>query len=466
MIFAGTERQSGETMSIINPWTNESIAQVELASQPMLEEAGRAAKEAYTNLQQTSTQERHEQLQRTADLIGTHAGELTETIIAESGKPRRYAEGEVKRAQMTFSLAADTLRSQNGEVLPLDLRPGLEGRMGVVKRFGAGPVLGITPFNFPLNLVAHKVAPAMMAGNPLILKPAERTPLTALKLGQLLLEAGFPPEGLFILPTVPQRLEPLITGDDVNILSFTGSDAVGWELKAKAGKKKVSLELGGDAAAVVLADADLDAAIPSLVQGAFAYAGQVCISVQRLIVEEAIFDEVRSRFLDAMGQVACGDPTDRETICGPLVDRKAYDKIGHWLEEAAGKGASITGGATDEAHNLRHPALVEHLAPDTLLARNEAFGPLVVLQAATDATDAFRQVNASRFGLQAGLFTRDEALIKRAFHELHVGGVVVNQAPILRVDNMPYGGVKDSGFGREGVRYAYEEMTEPRLLIW
>jgi glyceraldehyde-3-phosphate dehydrogenase (NADP+) len=387
-------------------------------------------------------------------------------VVTEAGKPLLFARTEVGRAADTFRYAAETLRSHTGELLNLDLRPGLEQRLGLVRRFPAGPTLCIAPFNFPLNLVAHKLAPCVMAGNSIVLKPASTTPLASLALGQLLLQAGWPPAALSVVPAPGRLMDPLVQDARYRAVSFTGSGEVGWRIKELAGRKKVILELGGDAAAIVLADAHLPTAAQACAIGAFGYAGQVCISVQRIIVEDAVYDEFSSLFRAATQALPVGNPALPETVVGPMIAPQEAQRTLAWLTDAQTQGASVWGGSYHEPNNLVQPAVVEHLPATALLHGREAFAPIAELIRVPSPAAAFARANASPFGLQAGVFTASQARLKEAFFALEVGGVVANDVPTFRLDNMPYGGVKASGFGREGVRYAYEELTEPRLLVW
>jgi glyceraldehyde-3-phosphate dehydrogenase (NADP+) len=428
-----------------------------------LERAVAAAVRAFDLTRRLSSARRSEILQKVAAGLGRRKEELARTITLENAKPIRLSRVEVDRAALTFSIAAEEARRIGGEVLPLDLNAASEGKLGITRRFPLGPVFAITPFNFPLNLVAHKVAPAMAAGNSVVLKPASATPHTALLLGEILVEAGMPPGMLNVVPCAASDADRLVADDRFKLVTFTGSPAVGWELKRKAGKKRVTLELGGNAAAVVHDDADLEPAVEKLVAGAFAYAGQVCISVQRIYLQERIADDFTRRFLERAAKLVPGDPLEEKTDLGPLIDEAAARRAQDWVDEAVKGGARLLLGGRRDGRFL--PATVlEGVRPEMKVHCQEAFAPLVNLYRYREFPEALAAVNASAYGLQAALFTRDAERIFRAFEALEVGGLVVNDSPTWRIDSMPYGGEKDSGQGREGVRYALEEMTQLRLL--
>jgi acyl-CoA reductase-like NAD-dependent aldehyde dehydrogenase len=389
---------------------------------------------------------------------------LAQTIVAEGGKPITYARGEMARGVLTLSLAAQEAARIGGEVIPLDLTAASRGRWGLTRRFPLGPVLGISPFNFPFNLVAHKVGPALAAGNPIIIKPPSATPLTALKLAEIYEQAGLIPGGLQVLPSPSELAEKYAADERFKALSFTGSAAVGWRLKSLAGRKKVILELGGNAACIVDAGADLELAAARTAIGGFAHAGQVCISVQRLLVHQEIYEAFKDIFLRIVqAKVVVGDPGREETVVGPFIDAGAGVRVRQWVDEALAGGAQLAAGGPGEG-KLMPATVLEKVTRDMKVWREEIFGPVVVLTPYADFTEALKLANDSVYGLQAGVFTRNLAHAWQAFETLEVGGVIINDVPAFRVDNMPYGGVKASGFGREGLRYAIEELTELRLL--
>ncbi|MEX0916024.1 MAG: aldehyde dehydrogenase family protein, partial [Wenzhouxiangellaceae bacterium] len=363
----------------------------------------------------------------------------------------------------TFRIAAEEATRVGGEVLPMDIAPRSESFIGMWKRVPIGPVSFITPFNFPYNLVAHKVAPAIAAGCPFVLKPAEKTPVGALVMGEILAECDLP-EGAFSILNVPREGAQRFTEDErLKLLSFTGSDKVGWMLKSKAGKKPVVMELGGNAACLVDADADIDDAVERLVFGGFYQSGQSCISVQRVQIHRDIYDEVKRKLVDKVGALKGGDPRDPETFIGPLISEDDAKRVVEWIEEAESQGATrLVGG--ERKGPIVHPAVLENVPRDCSIYDKELFGPAMVIEPFDDFDEALKVINQSRYGLQAGLFIRDIGKIRKAWDLLEVGGVIINDVPSFRVDHMPYGGVKDSGLGREGIRYAMEDMTEIRLL--
>ncbi len=351
-----------------------------------------------------------------------------------------------------------------GDVIPMDLAPGMDRHLSLLRRVPIGPVLGITPFNFPLNLVAHKVAPCLAAGNPMVLKPAPQTPLTALLLAEIVLEAGLPPGALSVVPCENAVAEQMVTDERFKVLSFTGSAAVGWMLKAKSGKKRVLLELGGNAGVIVEPDADVELAATRCAVGGYAYSGQTCISVQRVFVHESVHDRFVEQFVARVAALKAGDPADDATVIGPLIDEAAAKRVEQWIQEAAAQGARVlTGGK--RAGSVVEATVLANVTPAMKVSCREVFGPVVTVSRYKDFAAALAALNDSDYGLQAGVFTRDINRIFRAYRELEVGAVLANEIPTFRAEHMPYGGVKDSGLGREGVRYAIEEMTEPKLLI-
>jgi glyceraldehyde-3-phosphate dehydrogenase (NADP+) len=387
-----------------------------------------------------------------------------DTIVGEAGKPRQYAEAEVARGLTTLALAAEEATRIGGEVLPVDIEPRGEGAFCAVRRFPVGPVTAITPFNFPLNLVLHKVAPAIAAGNPVILKPSPRTPMTADLLARSVESTGWPRKAFSLLHADPELARPLWTDERIRCVSFTGSDSVGWKIKQEASRKKVILELGGNAAAVVCADADIGQASQKLAVAAFAYAGQVCIKAQRLFVAREIWRPFLDAFLAAARAIEPGDPSDPRTVLGPMIDEPSARRVEEWVEEAKRGGAKLLLEVRRDGARL-WPVVAAETPAGSKIRDREVFGPVATVEPFDVLEDALALVNDSPYGLQASVFTRDVARILAAFETLEVGAVIVNDAPSLRIDNFPYGGVKASGFGREGVRYAIEEMTEPRVLF-
>lgn len=403
-------------------------------------------------------------LRRVASALDARRDELGRTVAREAGKPVRAARGEVERASATFSAAAAALEAWTGEMLPLDVNAASVARWGVVKRVPLGPVLAITPFNFPLNLTAHKVAPAIAVGAPVVQKPASQTPLSALALQAIVREAGWPADAYAVLAVPGREAEALVRDPRLPVVSFTGSGAVGWRLREIAPRKRVGLELGGNAACVVHSDADLDDAAARVAAGAFGYAGQSCISVQRALVQREVFDAFREKLLARTAALAPGDPLDEKTDVGPMIAPEEAARAVAWIEEAVAGGARVLAGGT-RTGSIVLPTVLSGTSRDMKVEAQEVFAPVVTLSAYDTWDEALERVNDSKYGLQAGVFTRDLGRIQRAFDVLEVGAVLVNDVPTWRADRMPYGGVKESGIGREGPAYAMEEFTEPRLLV-
>ena len=390
--------------------------------------------------------------------------ELAYALCIEAGKPIRDARGEVTRLIDTFRIAAEESVRMTGEVQPLDISPRAKGYQGMWKRVPIGPCSFISPFNFPLNLAAHKIAPALAVGCPFVMKPASRTPLGAIIIGEVMAETDLPKGAFSILPAQRDGADLFTTDDRLKLLSFTGSPGVGWDLKAKAGKKKVVLELGGNAAVVVDADTDLDDAVERITFGAFYQSGQSCIGVQRIIIHADIYDELRDRLVAKAKTLIAGDPHNEDTFVGPMIDVKEAARLDSWIQAAVADGAKLLCGGKREGAMLE-ATLLEGVGRKAALYAEEAFGPVAILSKFTDFNAALAEVNDSKFGLQTGVFTRDLYKMLDAWDHLDVGGVVIGDVPSYRVDNMPYGGVKDSGLGREGVRFAMEDMTEIRNLV-
>jgi len=458
--------QTDQVVTIASPFDGRIVGEVSLGDATHLRLAVAAAHAAFENITRRQAPfERAAILARVAALIEQLRPEFVRLIVAEAGKPVTLAEAEVTRAVGTFQLAAELARATPGHLLDLDAFAPGRGHVGLVRRFPLGVIYGLTPFNFPLNLVAHKVAPALATGNTLVVKPSPQTPLTALLLGRLALEAGAPPGQLNVVTCANADAAAPLADERVKMVSFTGSAAVGWKLKALCGSKKITLELGGNAGAIVHEDAALDLAVPALAAGAFAYAGQSCISTQRIFVHAPVYDAFRDRFVaHVRAHLRTGDPRDPAVTVGPMINAAALARIRGTLEAARAVGATVLLGGTVEGPCLT-PTVVEMPHQRCTLCAEEAFAPVVTLHRYGSFTDALVELNASRYGLQAGVFTQDIGRIHQAFETLDVGAVLINQAPTFRVDGQPYGGVKDSGFGREGVASAMAEMTEPRSLI-
>jgi acyl-CoA reductase-like NAD-dependent aldehyde dehydrogenase len=467
LLLAGTPRKTANTAEVRSPFDGALVARVSVAGPDEYEEAARACVAAAPTLARLAVHERARILRQVAEALRARREHFARGIVLEAGKPLRDARTEVDRAAMTFEVAAEEARRLpgSGEVLPMDLAPHGEGRVALTRRVPLGPVAAISPFNFPLNLVAHKLAPALAAGNPLVLKPATRTPLSALGLADLMYEAGLPPGALSVLPMTRETGDLLVRDDRFRLLTFTGSAEVGWAMKARAGRKKVVLELGGNAAVIVDAGADVALAAERAATGGFSYAGQSCISVQRVYVHGEAWDAFLAEFLPRVEALVAGDPMDERTVVGPLISEGDVDRIETWTMEAVERGAEVLCGGRRLSARLFPATVLTGVPRDAKICAEEAFAPVVVLERVANLDEALEAVNDSAFGLQAGLFTPRLDAALDAFDRLEVGGVLVNDVPTWRIDHMPYGGVKDSGLGREGPRYAIEDMTELRLLV-
>jgi glyceraldehyde-3-phosphate dehydrogenase (NADP+) len=454
-----------ESSPVFNPHTGGEIARVPLGGVGEIEVALAAAAEAFPRVRGTAGHERAALLLRIAAGVQARQADFVATIVSEAGKPVTFAEAEVARAAITFTAAAEEARRAHGELLPVDAFPSGDGHLGLMRRFPLGVIAAITPFNFPLNLVAHKVAPALATGNTMVVKPAMKTPLTALLLAEVLHEAGVPAGQMNFVTCGNEDAARLVTDARVKMVTFTGSPAVGWRLKELCGKKRITLELGGNAGVIVHRDADVAAAVPLIATGAFGYAGQSCISVQRVAVHESRYDEVKAALVAHIAaKVPTGDPWERTTVVGPMITEPARDAVLERIAAALAGGARLVCGGQVRGRCLEATVL-ENADAAMAICAEEAFAPVLTLHRYAEFAEALAFVNASDFGLQAGVFTRDLTLALRAYEELEVGGVLINQVPTFRVENMPYGGIKDSGFGREGARYAMEEMTEMKSLV-
>lgn len=461
---AGEWRTSDATIEITNPYNGNALGTTYFATDADLEYAIGKAEEAFREHGAMPVYERVGYLNSIADQMAARRDELAALISAEAGKPIRDANVEVDRGIFTMRLAAEEAGRITGEQFPLDLTPSSKGRFGVTRKVPIGPIAGISPFNFPLNLALHKLGPALASGNPLILKPPTRDPLTMLVVAEMVEKAGVPAGMVSVMPMDRQVGDKLVTDDRFKLLSFTGSPDVGWDMKARAGKKKVVLELGGNAGVLVDKDANLDVAVNRILTGAFAYAGQVCISVQRAYVHRDVYEDVLARLVDAAGKVKMGDPADPATDLGPMIDAGAVDRIHGWVNSAVEEGAQVlTGG--EPAGGFFPPTILTNVSTDSFVCSREAFAPIVAVFPFDTWEEGLAQINDSVFGLQAGVFTQNLEHGLMAYDKLEVGGVILNDIPTYRIDHMPYGGVKDSGLSREGIRYAIEDMTETRLLV-
>ena len=463
-LVGGQWRQSDTRAPVHDPFTGKILAEVSQGSEADAEDAIRSAAAATQPMGALPAHARFHLLQRIAGAIYDRRDEFARVMTGEAGKPITDARREVARAVQTFTIAAEEAKRIPGEVIPLDWTPGMDSHVGILRRVPIGPVLGITPFNFPLNLVAHKVAPALAAGNPIVIKPAPQTPMTALLLAEVALEAGVPPGGLNVLPCDNQVAERLVVDPRFKLLSFTGSAAVGWMLKAKCGKKKVVLELGGNAGVIVEQDADLDFAAQRCASGGFGYAGQTCISVQRIFVHHSVVDLFTTKFLLQVARLKSGDPNDETTVVGPLIDQHAAHRVEEWIGEAVAQGARVLLGGK-RMGSVVEATVLTNVTPTMKVSCQEVFGPVVTVTPYRQFDEALQAMNRSEYGLQAGVFTQDVNKVFHAFRHLEVGAVLANEIPTFRAEHMPYGGVKDSGLGREGLRVSIEEMTEPRFLV-
>ena len=453
-----------QDLEVIDKFTGEVATRTALASAAIIDEAIDWAVKATAPMAQMAAYERRDVLSHCVARFTERSAELAEVLCVEAGKPIADSRGEVGRLIDTFRIAAEESVRMTGEVQPLDISARARGYQGMWKRVPIGPCSFISPFNFPLNLAAHKIAPAIAVGCPFVMKPASRTPLGALIIGEVLAETDLPKGAFSILPASRQGADLFTTDDRLKLLSFTGSPDVGWDLKARAGKKKVVLELGGNAAVIVDKDADLDDAVSRVIFGAFYQSGQSCIGVQRIIIHADIYDVFKGKLVANARALVAGNPHDDKVFIGPMIDEKEARRLDGWIQEATAAGARVLCGGGRMGAMLE-ATLLEGVPRNTRLYREEAFGPVAILSQFTDFTDALEEVNDSKFGLQAGVFTRDLYKMLQAWERLEVGGVVIGDVPSYRVDNMPYGGVKDSGLGREGVRFAMEDMTEIRNLV-
>jgi glyceraldehyde-3-phosphate dehydrogenase (NADP+) len=465
ILLAGRWVDSPDVLEVSNPFRTDAPAGATYQATPdQYEEGVEAAVAAFPAMRSLGAYERGAILRRISEGIRARRDELATILATEAGKPIRDAGVEVDRAVLTFRLGAEEAERMVGETIPLDLMAASRGRVGITRRFPIGPIAAISPFNFPLNLAAHKLSPAIASGNTVVLKPPSKDPLTMLTVGEIVAEAGLPDGAVSILPMSRELGDRMVADPRFKLLTFTGSPSVGWRMKERAGRKKVVLELGGNAGCIVDASADLDWAVRRMLVGGFSYAGQVCISVQRLYIHDDVYDAFMTRFLAAAAGLRLGDPLDPTTDVGPMVDPAAAARTQRWVEEATSLGGEVLLGGTADG-SIFPPTVLANVPVHAQVCSNEAFAPLVVVFRFTDLGQAIREVNDSSFGLQAGVFTNDLGHAWTSFHDLEVGGVIVNDIPTYRIDHMPYGGVKESGLGREGIRFAIEDMTEIRIMV-
>ncbi|MDH2435232.1 aldehyde dehydrogenase family protein [Pokkaliibacter sp. MBI-7] len=462
--LANRAEQPNTDLAVTDKFSGDVVTRVAMADVAAIDRAIAAAVKAAPAMAKLPSYKRQDILNHCIKRFQERFEELAQALCLEAGKPIKDARGEVTRLIDTFRIAAEEAVRIYGEVMPLDISPRAQGYRGMTRRVPIGPCSFISPFNFPLNLAAHKVAPAIAAGCPFILKPASLTPVGALIIGEVLAETDLPEGAFSVLPCHRDGADLFTTDDRLKLLSFTGSPDVGWALKARAGKKKVVLELGGNAACVVDEGTQVDDAVARIVFGAYYQSGQSCISVQRIIVHSSLYAEVRDKLTTAVKALPMGDPRLEQTFIGPMISEKEAIRLHTWINEAVEGGAQVLAGG-DRQGAMLQATLLENVSKDSNLYRQEAFGPVAILSSFDDFEQALAEVNDSDFGLQAGIFTRDLYKAQQAWDELEVGGVVIGDVPSWRVDHMPYGGVKDSGLGREGIRFAIEDMTEIRMLI-
>ena len=461
---AGEWRTGDDAFDVASPYDGDTVATVGTPSAADVEDAAAAAAAAFQEARNLPVHQRAEALLSISRGVAERAGELAELIAREGGKPLKWSKVEVARATATFRWASEEVRRGHDEFLRLDTEAALGARAGIIRRWPVGPVLGITPFNFPVNLVAHKVAPALAVGAPIVIKPASATPLGALALAELFDRTDLP-KGMFSVLPVPSRVaEGMVRDERFRKVSFTGSPGVGWYLKGLDPRKRFTLELGGNAGVIVHGDADLDHAAARIAFGGYYQAGQSCIAVQRILVQSEVHDDLVERLVKQIVGLQVGDPLDPATDVGPVIDAGSLERISEWVDEAVAGGAEVLCGGT-RRDPFYEPTLLAKVTPDMKVCREEIFGPVTTIQPYQTFEEALAAVNDSRYGLQAGVFTRDLDRAFQAHRDLEVGGVIVNDVSAFRADQMPYGGSKDSGFGREGLRWAMEEMTEPRIMV-
>lgn len=461
---AGEFVTTKQELAVKNPHDGNMIARTWLADQQLLEKCIVAAQAVQTELREMPAHKRFSILRTISDRISENRQHLATVLCRESGKPMRYAFGEIDRAAQTFLVAGEETKRLPKEYLSLDWTPAGEKKEGLVKYFPVGLVAGIAPFNFPMNLAVHKIAPAIAAGCPIILKPASSTPLSTLELARIIDQTDLPKGAVSILPMSRVAGNQLVTDERFSLLSFTGSPEVGWEMKNNAGKKKVVLELGGNAGVIVAPSADIDHAIKQCLVGGFAYSGQVCIHAQRIFVHKSIFEKFTTQFTKLVSGLKAGNPEDSATDIGVMIDEDNAKRVEAWVNEAVAAGAKVLCGGKRE-QNFYLPTVLTHTTATMKVCSEEIFGPVVTLESYDNFSEAVAMINDTRFGLQAGVFTNDAREIDFSFNNIQTGGIIINDVPTFRVDHMPYGGIKDSGMGREGVKYAIYDMLEARILV-
>ncbi|MDQ3770945.1 MAG: aldehyde dehydrogenase family protein [Actinomycetota bacterium] len=463
-LVAGRFKSSDDTFEVTSPYDGEVVATVSRPGEADVEASIAAAAEVFAASRKLPVHVRAEALAHISRRLDERSDEVAETIAREGGKPLKWAKAEAARAVSTFRWAAETIRSDNGEIMRLDTEASLGSRLGLIRRFPLGPVLAITPFNFPVNLVAHKVAPALAVGAPVVVKPASATPLGALLLGELFAETDLPEQMMSVLPVSGSESGALVKDDRFAKISFTGSSEVGWNMRSEAPKKAITLELGGNAGVIVHSDGDVTKAAQRVAYGGYYQAGQSCISVQRVLVHKDVAERFNELLVTEVNKLKTGDPMDPETDVGPVIDHDSLERISQWVDEAVQSGAEIlTGGKREDPFYV--PTVLANTSSDMKVRCEEIFGPVVTVSTYEDFDDAITEINNSNYGLQAGVFTTDINRLMTAWRDIEVGGLIANDVASFRADQMPYGGSKDSGAGREGLRYAMEEMTEPRIMV-
>ena len=459
------EWRTGEgTFEVTSPYDDSVVAEIGVPTAADVEEATAAASETFETSQHLPVHARSEALDHISKRLAETIDENAELIAREGGKPLKWAKVEATRAVSTFRWASETIRHGDDELMRLDTEAALGSRIGLIRRFPVGPVLGITPFNFPLNLVAHKVAPALAVGAPIVVKPASSTPIGSLRLAEFFAETDLPKGMYQVLPVRSKVADGMARDERFRKISFTGSAAIGWYLKGLDPRKRVTLELGGNAGVIVHSDADLDHAAARIAFGGYYQAGQSCISVQRVLVASEVYDDFAARLVKQVESLKVGDPMDPTVDVGPVIDKGEVTRIAEWVDEAVAQGAELLTGGTGEGP-IFQPTLLSQTTPEMKVRCEEIFGPVVTISPYQTFEEALAEVNNSKYGLQAGVFTNDIARAFEAHRTLEVGGVIVNDVSAFRADQMPYGGSKDSGFGREGLKYAMDEMTEPRIMV-
>ncbi len=460
----GTFSKTDHVLEVQNPFNQEVVAKTYLAGTNELERAIKKGLEVKDEMRDLPAYKRFQILKQLSEAVGDHMDELALLLAQEAGKPLRYAKGEIARGQQVLLVAAEEAKRLPREYFSIDWTAAGENKEGLVKYFPVGLIAGIAPFNFPLNLALHKIAPAIASGNPIIIKPARNTPLSVLNFARMVDQTDLPKGAFSVLPMDREAGNQLVTDERIKMLSFTGSPAVGWKMKREAGKKKVALELGGNAGVIVSKDADLDLAVQKCTVGGYAYSGQVCIHVQRIFVHEQVFDSFIEKFRAATQKLKFGDVQDSDTDISVMIDEDNARRVEEWVEEAKADGAEVLLGGKRKGAYFE-PTIITNTRSSMKVCALEIFGPVVTVEKVGSFSEAVKQINNSRYGLQAGVFTNSINEMNHSFNEIEAGGIIINDVPTFRVDHMPYGGVKDSGFGREGLKYSIHEMMEPRLLV-